>query len=298
MVRRQSCRWFPASGSDRSPRNEQPESNCWGIGIYYVSVQQRLALDGWKIIVEDLFTRAREILAGSETVALFSGAGLSAESGISTFRDTETDALWSRFDPYRLASPEGFADNPGRVIDWYNWRRERLAAVRPNQGHVVLARQECLIQITQNVDDLLERAGVAAENIYHLHGTITRDRCNRPCGYEESVDLGKASPLRRCPECGSLMRPAVVWFGEALPEGVMEKADRLCRRIDCLLVVGTSASVYPAAGLIGVARGNGASIIVVNTHKSEASGMADVELVGCSGEILPELLADIRIRSQ
>lgn len=165
-------------------------------------------------------TTARATLARSRRVAVFSGAGLSAESGIATFRGHADDTLWSRYDPMELASPEGFAADPERVIAWYNWRRGKLAAARPNPAHVALAAHPELVEITQNVDDLLERAGVRDESVHHLHGTIGKDRCNAACGYEETVDLANAPPARACPRCAAPMRPAVVWFGEALPQSV------------------------------------------------------------------------------
>lgn len=232
---------------------------------------------------------ARHTLKNARRIVCFSGAGLSAESGISTFRDTETDALWSRFDPMMLASPEGFADDPIRVIDWYNWRRNKLANASPNPGHYALASRTDIIQVTQNVDDLLERAGVSPTRLYHLHGTITQDRCNADCGYHERVDLSAPPGLRKCPRCGAPMRPSVVWFGESLPDEVWNAARGYCENSDCLLVVGTSAAVYPAASLIELAKQRGANVIVVNTHPSGASSLADLELIGPAGVILPQL---------
>lgn len=245
----------------------------------------------------DTLEQARQILQQARSVVCFSGAGLSAESGISTFRDTETHALWSRFDPMKLASPEGFAENPARVIDWYNWRRQTLALAQPNAGHRALARQPALIQITQNVDNLLEQAGCSPQHVIHLHGDITEDRCNDNCGYRERVDLQNPPPLRHCPRCDGWLRPAVVWFGESLPQREWQQADTLARHSDCLLVVGTSASVYPAAGLIHLARRNGARIIVINTQRSDASQLADLELIGPSGQWLPSLLQERQLSS-
>jgi NAD-dependent deacetylase len=181
----------------------------------------------------------------SRRTAVFSGAGLSAESGIATFRGNDGHALWSQFNPMELASVAGFEDNPARVIEWYNWRRTQLARAQPNAAHRVLAKHSQLVQITQNVDDLLERAGVAASDVLHLHGTIGRDRCMASCGYEEAIDLAHPPPLSDCPRCGAYLRPAVVWFGEALPQGVWSWAERICSELDCLLVVGTSATVAP-----------------------------------------------------
>ncbi len=232
---------------------------------------------------------ARHTLQNARRIVCFSGAGLSAESGISTFRDTETDALWSRFDPMMLASPEGFADNPARVIDWYNWRRDKLAKASPNPGHYALASRPDILQVTQNVDDLLERAGVSPSRIYHLHGTITEDHCNARCGYHERIDLAAPPSLRACPRCGGRLRPSVVWFGEHLPEDVWSTATGHCQNADCLLVVGTSAAVYPAASLIDLAKRRGASVIVINTQPSGASDLADHELIGPAGVLLPQL---------
>lgn len=247
--------------------------------------------------MERQIKRARDMIARATTVAAFSGAGISAESGIATFRDSETHALWKRFDPLKLASPEGFIEDPETVIDWYNWRREQLSEVSPNGGHLAFARYPDLVQITQNVDDLLERAGVNSDHIYHLHGTITKDRCHSRCGYEETVDLATAPGLRHCPHCNAFMRPALVWFGEPLPEAVWHKAEVLCSRINCLLVVGTSASVYPAAGLIEIAKSSGAHIIIINTQSSGVSDLADVEIIGRSGELLPLLLEGLSLSS-
>jgi NAD-dependent deacetylase len=235
---------------------------------------------------------ARGTLSTSRRVAVFSGAGLSAESGIATFRGNDGDALWSRFNPMELASAAGFEANPARVIDWYNWRRNKLAHAQPNAAHVALAKQPQLVQITQNVDDLLERrAGVAASAVLHLHGTLGKDRCNGSCGYEEPVDLAAAPPLRACPRCGAYLRPAVVWFGEGLPQHVWNEAQRLCSQLECLVVVGTSATVYPAASLIEQAAAAGSQIISINTEPSSGSFGADhLELVGPASVLLPQLL--------
>jgi NAD-dependent deacetylase len=232
---------------------------------------------------------ARALIAGAGCVVVFSGAGLSAESGIATFRDTETDALWSRFDPMELASPEGFAANPERVAEWYQWRRRKLADAMPNPAHVALAAQPGLIHVTQNVDDLAERAGAREQNMLHVHGTITRDHCHAVCGYEEAIDLRDPPGLRHCPDCGSYLRPSVVWFGEGMPPTVWPEAEAACRRADCLLVIGTSATVYPAAALIDAVHRNRGRIIVVNTNRSDTSRIATVELIGPAGAIVPQI---------
>jgi NAD-dependent deacetylase len=235
---------------------------------------------------------ARALLEQSECVTIFSGAGLSAESGIATFRDSETDALWSRFDPMQLASAEGFLADRRQVMEWYRWRRGKLALAQPNPAHVAVAAQGNLIHITQNVDDLCERAGAAPEQIIHVHGTITADHCFAGCGYSETIDLHEPPGLRHCPDCGDYLRPSVVWFGESGAAENWQRAIEQCQQTDCLIVIGTSATVYPAAGLIEMVHARGGSIILINTHPSEASGLATLELLGPAGELVPALFAD------
>ncbi len=236
---------------------------------------------------------ARRIIQQAQRVVSFSGAGLSAESGVGTFRDA--GGLWAKFDPVQLASPQGFAEDPELVISWYAERRRRMAEARPNPAHAALAARPDVVHVTQNVDDLLERAGARA--VIHLHGTIGIDRCNRGCGHRETIDMADPPLLRACPECGDRMRPDVVWFGEMLPAEAWKAAERACGESDVLLVIGTSAVVYPAAGLIGLARSIGSRIIIVNTAQSEASRLADVELLGKAGEIVPKLLQRPQARS-
>jgi len=233
---------------------------------------------------------ARRALAESRSTAVFSGAGLSAESGIATFRGNDGHALWSKFNPLELASVAGFDENPARVIEWYNWRRTELAKARPNAAHTALAKHPGLVQITQNVDGLLERAGCPAAAVLHLHGTIGADRCNAACGHEEAVDLAQPPPLRACPRCGAHLRPAVVWFGEALPPAVWNEAQRIAARLECLIVVGTSATVYPAAGLIEDAVAAGSTVISINTEPSASFAAEHIELVGAASVLLPQLV--------
>ena len=162
-----------------------------------------------------VLAEARAALAASRRTAVFSGAGLSAESGIPTFRGNEGHPLWSQFNPMELASAAGFEANPERVIEWYNWRRSTLAHARPNAAHLALARHPQLVEITQNVDNLLERAGVPPSTVLHVHGTIGKDRCNGSCGYEEAIDLEQP------PE--ELPRALVVAFGEGEPCFLVEE---------------------------------------------------------------------------
>ena len=187
-----------------------------------------------------------------------------------------------------LASPDGFERDPELVVDWYAHRRRAVAAARPNPAHLAMAAHEAMVHVTQNVDDLLHRAGAC--NVVQLHGTIAVDRCHRECGYRRRVDMADPPPLRACPACGGRLRPAVVWFGETLPRDTWAAAEQACGECDVMLVIGTSAVVYPAAGLIGLAKSSGARIIIVNTDRSEVSPVADIELLGKAGEIVPQIL--------
>ena len=235
-----------------------------------------------------MIEQAKRIITQAGRIVSFSGAGLSAESGIPTFRDAQTGGLWAKHDPMRLASPQGFADDPQLVSEWYAHRRRAIDEAQPNSAHLALARRSNMIHVTQNVDDLLHRAG--AEHVIQLHGTIAHDRCHGDCGFREKVDMANPPALRACPQCGNQLRPAVVWFGETLPADAWSEAERACRECEVLLVIGTSAVVFPAAGLIGLAKSAGAKIIIVNTQESDASSLADVELLGKASKVVPELL--------
>jgi NAD-dependent deacetylase len=231
---------------------------------------------------------ARQLVRSARQIVAFSGAGLSAESGVPTFRDKDTQGFWVQYDPQKLATAEGFDADPQLVYDWYRDRRRNITRVDPNPAHRALAARPDVINITQNIDDLLDRAG--AERILQLHGTLTMDRCHAECGYRERVDLADPPPLRRCPDCGAMLRPDVVWFGELLPLEVWNQAEIAAQTCDLMLVVGTAAEVYPAAGLIGLARRAGAKILVINPNLSGASALADIELTGKAGEVLPQVL--------
>ncbi|HME08466.1 MAG TPA: NAD-dependent deacylase [Bryobacteraceae bacterium] len=224
--------------------------------------------------------QAREWLKQARSVAVLTGAGVSAESGIPTFRDN--NGLWRQFRAEQLATPEAFANDPELVWEWYDWRRRLIAAAQPNAGHFALAEIERRVPrftlITQNVDDLHERAG--SRNVMHLHGSIFVQRCLR-CAREST---GPRPP--KC-ECGGMLRPGVVWFGEALPPGVWEAAEQAVRSSDLLLVVGTSGVVYPAAGLARL----GKRVVEVNAAATALSDEMDEILEGPSGEILPRLIA-------
>ena len=221
---------------------------------------------------------------------MLTGAGVSRESGIPTFRGA--GGLWKSFRAEDLATPRAFSRDPKLVWEWYDWRRSLIAASKPNQGHIALAELESrtpnFTLITQNVDDLHERAG--SRNILHVHGSIWKVRCLKCTG--ESLDV--RAPLPEIPprcECGGMLRPGVVWFGESLPSDVWTQAERAARQAEVFLVVGTSAVVYPAAGLIHHAQAAGATVIEVNIQPSGISHEPDAYLEGPSGELLPQLIA-------
>lgn len=236
--------------------------------------------------MDTVISRARDLIDDADVVVSFSGAGLSAESGLDTFRDP--DGIWNTIDPSTVATPEAFERDPEFVMDWYAQRRVTMGSAQPNAAHRALASRD-MIHITQNIDGLLEAAG--ARDVIHLHGTMWADRCHRACGHREEVN-GSYAGLRACPRCGAWMRPDVVLFGELLPERAWKRAAAASLAADVLLVVGTSAEVYPAARLIDTAKQTGSHIIVVNLAGSAASDCADIEIRGRAGEILPRLLGN------
>lgn len=236
---------------------------------------------------------AAEILRSAQRVVAFTGAGVSAESGVPTFRGA--GGLWEGHPVEELASPRGFYADPVKVWRFYEERRRNLANVKPNPAHRVLAgwqeRFPRYAVVTQNVDGLHQAAG--ARGVLELHGSIWYVRC-LGCGREReerTVPLPRVPPL--CPECGAMERPGVVWFGEFLPEMVMAAAFAAIERCEVLVVVGTSAVVYPAAGFVEVAATAGAKVIEVNPEASSMAHFADVALRGPAGELLP--LVDARL---
>jgi NAD-dependent protein deacetylase/lipoamidase len=239
----------------------------------------------------------RAAMAGARYVAVLTGAGISAESGLATFRDAQT-GLWARFDPRELATPSAFVRNPKLVWDWYAWRRAQVAAVQPNDGHRALAELERRVSpfllITQNVDGLHQRAG--SRKVVELHGNIGRVRCSREGTIVDRWDAsGDAVP--RCAACGAMLRPDVVWFEEMLPAAALARAEAAARECDVLLVVGTSADVYPAAALPGYAQQSGATVIEINPNPTALSSTADHVLRGAAGVLLPALLASVSSRA-
>ncbi len=234
-----------------------------------------------------------ERLRGARHVAILTGAGVSAESGLPTFRDALT-GLWANHRPEDLATPEAFERNPGMVWDWYRMRREGALKAEPNAAHLALARLEELVPrvtlITQNVDGLHRRAG--SRTVIELHGDITRVRCSLEGVDTEVWDEPRAGgEPPRCIGCGSYLRPAVVWFGEALPENALRQAWAAAYECDLFLAVGTSNLVEPAASLPWLAAAQGAVVAVVNTTmEGQRSGAGIHHLTGPAGVVLPELL--------
>jgi len=233
--------------------------------------------------------QARDWLAQATSVAVLTGAGISAESGVPTFRGA--GGLWKEHKPEELATAEAFAKDPCLVWEWYNWRRELIAKAAPNPGHKALVQLEIrkprFTLITQNVDGLHDMAGNG--KILKLHGDIWRMRCTT-CGANfpnRRVPLPKIPP--HC-ACGGLARPGVVWFGEPLPDGMIKEAEHAAAAAQVFLVVGTSAVVYPAASLIPYARQAGAKVIEVNTEATAVSKLVDCALQGPAGELLPKLM--------
>ncbi|MEV6342675.1 NAD-dependent deacylase [Actinoplanes sp. NPDC051851] len=246
---------------------------------------------------------ATKLLDSARHVVVFTGAGISAESGVPTFRDALT-GLWSRYDAQSLATPQAFAEDPELVWGWYEWRRRLVERVTPNAGHRAVAALESraprVTVITQNVDDLHERAGSASP--IHLHGSLFAPRCARcshPSGAASSPtpvgaeDEGSRIAPPICPRCSGHIRPGVVWFGEALPEEALESAVRAATDCDVLLTVGTSGLVYPAAEIPRLAARAGAAVIQINPQPTPLDPIARVNLHGPAAEILPALLGPL-----
>jgi len=235
-----------------------------------------------------------EKMASANHVAVLTGAGVSAESGIKTFRDP--DGLWAKLNPMELASVDGFMANPELVWDWYQHRREIVNQSKPNPGHYALAEMENLFPkfslITQNVDRLHQSAG--SKKVWELHGNIIDNHClNCKKPFIGEINLaGKQLPV--CSYCGGRIRPSVVWFGEMLPQEVIRYAEQSAQNCDIFFSVGTSAEVYPAANLPVIAKRNGAFVVEVNPNKTSFSSYADIHIQEPSGVALPELVRKFR----
>ncbi|MEW6083231.1 MAG: NAD-dependent deacylase [Chloroflexota bacterium] len=218
------------------------------------------------------------------------GAGVSQESGLRTFRDAQT-GLWAQYKPEELASPEAFARDPKLIWDWYAWRREAVKGVRPNAGHYALVEIEKKVPsftlITQNVDGLHRMAG--SQSLLELHGSIQRVRCSECSTYAETWG-DDSETVPGCEECGGLLRPDVVWFGESLPRDQLERAVEAARACDVYFSIGTSGVVQPAASLAYSAKNKGAVLVEINTEPTPLTPKTDFFLHGKSGEILPALV--------
>ena len=240
---------------------------------------------------------AAALLGRAKRVVVLTGAGISAESGVPTFRDALT-GLWERFDAQRLATPEAFRADPDLVWGWYEWRRSVVQRARPHDGHRAVAAIEARVAhctvITQNVDDLHEQAGSVAP--VHLHGSLFAPRCSvcaEPAPVSGPADEpaeGRRLRPPACGRCGAPVRPGVVWFGEALPAAALEAAVQAAADCDLALTVGTSGLVHPAAELPLVAARLGAAVVQVNPQPTPLDEVATVNLHGPAAEVLPALV--------
>lgn len=235
-----------------------------------------------------------KVLIESKHLVALTGAGVSAESGIPTFRGK--DGLWNRYRPEELANPQAFAKDPEKVWRWYAWRMEKVFSAEPNKAHYAFAELErlgilkCLI--TQNVDDLHERAG--SRNVIHLHGSLRVVKCTSCENSFEVEEPPKIPPLPKCDKCGSLLRPGVVWFGEMLPPDVLERAMREVGKADVIIVAGTSAVVQPAASLPLIVKRNGGVIIEINPDETPLTAIADYSLRIKAGGMMGSLVEPVK----
>ncbi|MEE1919964.1 NAD-dependent deacylase [Pseudomonas asiatica] len=250
--------------------------------------------------------KAAGVLAQARRIVFFTGAGISAESGIPTFRDKLT-GLWANHDPERLETADAFRENPALVWGWYLWRRRQVTLAQPNAGHHSISNLKevgwDVSVITQNIDDLHERAGVDA--VVHLHGSLLDVKCfacHRPIALElEQLSISKEGELvepPRCSRCNGRARPGVVWFRENLPEDAWLSAMRLVRDCDVLISVGTSGVVRPAADLPEMAIRANATVIHVNLEDVSLGGDREIMLIGSAAQVLPELLGGLGVKKR
>lgn len=244
--------------------------------------------------MQDAIEQAARTLASAPDILVLSGAGISAESGIPTFREAQT-GLWAQYSPEDLATPDAFARHPARVWAWYSWRRRLIARGGPNAGHRAIAelgRRRRVFVATQNVDGLHAAAG--STDIAELHGNIWRDRCTR-CGASETRDVAEPvddGPVY-CRSCGAMARPDVVWFGEMLPGDALETAQNALERAAAVIVVGTSNRVYPAAALVDAAVDSSRPVIEINPDITPVSDAVDIRITSAASEALPAMLTSL-----
>ena len=237
----------------------------------------------------DLINDARSHLVSARSITILTGAGISADSGVPTFRGT--DGLWRNFRAEELATPEAFERNPQLVWEWYNWRRELIATKQPNDAHRAIASLESRVNdfwlITQNVDGLHRQAG--STKLSEIHGNIWMVRCTA-CGAVTENHQVPLPLLPHCGQCGGLLRPHIVWFGESLREENLARCAKQLQACDVLLVIGTSGVVYPVAGFASIAKEAGAYVIEVNLDPTPQSDLVDIALHGRAKELVPILL--------
>jgi len=227
-------------------------------------------------------------LRDARHVCILTGAGVSAESGVPTFREAQ-DGLWAKYEPTELATPEAFLADPALIWRWYRWRRELVEEAMPNPGHIAIAQLADLVPqltlVTQNVDNLHQRSG--SRSVIEFHGNIFEDRCFAD-GSLQVGDDSTAVPL--CSDCGSELRPGVVWFGESIPEHALNESCAAATDCDLFLSIGTSSVVYPAAGLADLAKQNGATVAEINPNPTINAANFDFSIAANSGLAMPELV--------
>ena len=240
--------------------------------------------------LDDQLRLTRAHLASAQSIAVLTGAGISADSGVPTFRGV--DGLWRTYRAEDLATPEAFERDPRIVWEWYNWRRELIATKSPNPAHFALAELErrashSMWLITQNFDGLHSAAG--SHRLSEIHGNIWMVRCTQ-CGFVTEDRRVPIPILPVCETCGALVRPHIVWFGESLDPAEIQRCTEALQSCDVLLVIGTSGVVYPAAGFASVAKQAGATVVEINLDDTPQSNLVDLALRGRAKDLVPQLL--------
>lgn len=260
------------------------------ISIYYPDVSQKLCSE---IKLGSFIPEFIEVLKNAASVVFFTGAGVSAESGIATFRGT--DGICNKLNPQELANFDAFMRNPDRVWECYQYRRQIINQSKPNPAHLAIAEFQDyfneVVVVTQNVDNLHRRAG--SRTVYELHGNIEKNYCIKCKKKYNSPDFTFYDKVPKC-ECGGLIRPDIVWFGEMLPEDEFTASETAAERCDIIFVVGTSAVVYPAAQIPLIAKRFNSYLVEVNIEETEISALCDYTLPGRAGDILPKVLEEVK----
>ncbi len=230
----------------------------------------------------------------AKDILFFTGAGISAESGIPTFRGK--DGIWNKLKPEELANFNAFLKNPDMVWEWYQYRRQIVEEKSPNPGHMTIVEFEkyfnSVAVVTQNVDSLHNRAG--SKKVLELHGNIEKNYCIKCKSRYDNLIISENKTAPKCKKCGGLVRPDVVWFGEMLPQDVFNEAEKLAMRSDICFVIGTSAVVYPAANIPFVAKQYGSVLVEINITQTGLTNFCDYSIMGNSGEVLPLILEEIK----